>query len=545
MAKRVFYLFIFLFSVIIASAQVLVKDICIGVGSSNPTNFVRLGNQTCFVANDGLHGYELWITDGTEAGTTMVKDIDPGMADGCMYHAQLSLTISTLQVLGNRVYFFANDETHGFELWSSDGTELGTSMVKDIMPGQISSSVNLALTRMGNYLYFAGNDAHHGTELWRTDGTDTGTVLVKDIFTGPQSGNPLYIFADNDVLYFTATDRTNGYGLWKSNGTDTGTVFLKNVAPTISMEDSLPYIKFNGEVYFSGHNLDEGTELWKTNGTTEGTVLVKDINPGKADASPMHFCVYKGHLVFSAVSKEWGTELWQSDGTGAGTTLFKDIRAGKEDSHPSKPVVFKDKLYFIADDSAQRSELWITDLTDTGTQIFLGSLTGTRRFKNLYADTGFIYFATDSADFGLELWRSDGTSAGTIMLTEICPGTCSSEPGNFFKSDTTLFFSACNDTRGNELWAIGTNMPFIQAITTDKLKDVYIDPLRKKLNQLRNTGSDVVYIIIYNLNGDELYTQKVKDPNQVSSESFNPGIYILRAYDKNDEMVSFVRFVKE
>lgn len=543
--KKAFYIFLIVFWIQSTSAQSIVKDICIGMGNSNPVNFVRLGNLTCFIANDEIHGYELWITDGTEAGTNMVKDIDPGVADACLYHGHLYNRTSSLQVLGNKVYFFANDESHGFELWSSDGTESGTNLVKDIMPGPISSSVDLTLTRAGNYLFFAATDGRHGTELWKTDGTDTGTVLVKDILPGTQSGNPLYLFADSGVVYFAANDNVHGYGLWKSDGTEDGTIFLKNVAPTGDLSDSVPYVRFKGEIYFSGYSLDNGSELWKTNGTAAGTVLVKDINPGKADALPLHFCVLKDHIVFSATTKALGKELWQSDGTGPGTSIVKDIRTGKEDSNPGKPVVLHDKIYFIANDSVKRPEIWVSDLSDTGTHIFVSNITGVQQFKNLYADSGFIYFATDSANTGLELWKSDGTPEGTLMLREICQGTCGSEPGTFFKSDTTLFFSAYDEIHGRELWSIGSNVTFIAEIISKEFRDVYIDPLRNKLNQLRQTGSDIIYIKIFDLGGTELYKQYVKDPNQISSDSFKPGIYILRAFDKNDEAVSFVRFVKD
>ena len=544
--KRVLNLISLLFFLQVAFGQVLIKDINIGSESSNPSGFVRLGRQTFFIANDYVHGYERWVTDGSELGTTMVKDIYPGLGDGCFNRAAINRKASSPQVLGKNVYFFATDGVHGFELWRSDGTAFGTTMMKDIMPGLGSSSVDLTLVRAGNYIYFAASDASHGIELWKTDGTDTGTVLLKDLFPGPQSGNPLYLFADSDVVYFAANDKVNGYGLWKSNGTEDGTVFLKNVAPSGDLKDSVPYIKFNGELYFGGVTLDNGTELWKTNGTPEGTILIRDINPGKADAFPLYFNMLNNHIVFSAVTKANGKELWQSDGTEAGTTLVKDINPGKEDGNPGKPVVLNNHIYFVASDSAKRSELWMSDLTDTGTHIFYPAkpIPG-QHFMNLFADNGWIYFTTDSADMGFELWRSDGTTEGTRMLTDICQGPCSSEPAGFYKSDTTLFFSANDGTHGNELWSIGNNINFIQRITSEQTKDLYLDPLKRELNILRKTGSDITYIKIFDLRGSELYTQYIKDPNQISSDMLKPGIYILRSYDQHDDAVSFARFVKE
>jgi len=544
--KRVLLLGLVCVVALFSFGQSLVKDICIGPGNSNPQNFVRVGNRTFFVANDAIHGYELWVTDGTETGTIMVKDINAGAADGCLYHGMRYTKASVLQALGKYVYFFAGDAIHGFELWRSDGTDWGTTMVKDIFQGPVSSSVDLNITRAGNFLFFAANDGKHGTELWKSDGTDTGTIVVKDIYPGPQSGNPLYLFADSDVVYFAANDNIHGYGLWKSNGTEDGTVFLKNVAPTGDAGDSIPFIKFKGELYFNGFSLGTGAELWKTNGTAAGTVMVKDINTGKGDGAPIHFNIVRDHIVFSAVTKNNGNELWQSDGTEAGTLLIKDIRQGTEGSNPGRPVVLGDKIYFVASDSENRTELWVSDLSDTGTQIFYPPVPTTgEHFKNLFADNQVIYFTTDSANTGFELWRTDGTTRGTVMMSELCQGNCSSEPAGFYKSDTTLFFSAYDETHGRELWGIGSNVTFIEEITSEALKDVYIDPLKRKLNQLRQTGSDITYIKIFDLAGSEIYTQWIKDPNQISSESFKPGIYILRAYDEHDDLVSFVRFVKE
>ena len=109
-----------------------------------------------------------------------LKDVDPGIASGV--------------AMGNCYYFAANDATHGTELWKSDGTAAGTVMVKDIYPGLSSSggwsSSPTALTVIGGTLYFAANDGTDGTELWKSDGTAAGTVMVKDIYAGSRRLRP-------------------------------------------------------------------------------------------------------------------------------------------------------------------------------------------------------------------------------------------------------------------------------------------------------------------------------------------------------------------
>jgi ELWxxDGT repeat protein len=66
---------------------------------------------------------------------------------------------------------------HGRELWKSDGTTAGTQLVKDIEPGRYGSDPR-TLTAVGDVLFFS-----RGDELWKSDGSEAGTILVKDIAT--------------------------------------------------------------------------------------------------------------------------------------------------------------------------------------------------------------------------------------------------------------------------------------------------------------------------------------------------------------------------
>src|SRR5262249_28150503 len=123
-----------------------------------------IGSTLLFTASDGVHGQELWKTDGTAAGTVMVKDID-GTQYGS-YPSRLTNVAGTL-------FFFAADDAHGNELWKSDSSAAGTVLVKDIAPGQSSSPYDDSYRRIafGNLFCFEANDGTHGRELWRSDGT--------------------------------------------------------------------------------------------------------------------------------------------------------------------------------------------------------------------------------------------------------------------------------------------------------------------------------------------------------------------------------------
>src|SRR5436190_5927159 len=110
--------------VLLAATPQLLADTNTAPGGSSPAAFVEMGGVLYFVANDGVHGSELWRTDGTPAGTSIVRDVNPGPNTG------VSPSEAPV-VFGGALYFAATDPSHGSELWRSDGTAAGTTMVVD------------------------------------------------------------------------------------------------------------------------------------------------------------------------------------------------------------------------------------------------------------------------------------------------------------------------------------------------------------------------------------------------------------------------------
>lgn len=444
-------------------AQTIVKNINPGSGASYPYPLATLPNgKTILYANDGTNGYEIWATDGTTAGTTMVVDINQTPGTG-------SLVDFGTTVYNGKFYFCANDGTNGYELWYTDGTAAGTGMVKNIGATNTNGFTATQIIIFNNKMYFRANEATTGSELWESDGTDAGTQIVKNINPGNVSSSPgnFYVFAGK--LYFTANDGTNGTELWVSDGTTSGTKMVDDLNPGANSGVSSAFQEYNGWLYFQGvANTNDANELFRTDGTT--IEMVKNINPtASAGSNPADFMVAGGTLYFIANDGVNGQELWKTDGTTAGTVIVKNINSGSTGTSMFLVGESKGKLLFVANDPTNGNELWTSDGTAIGTSLLVDINTGTgagvstisseyypkyyyRYFANNYMRFGTYYFAGNDGTNGTELWKSDGSAAGTVMLNQIAPSTASANVAWIFVDNANVWINATDGSVGQELY---------------------------------------------------------------------------------------------
>jgi ELWxxDGT repeat protein len=429
-----------------------VKDIIPGPGSSNPANLTPYNNKLFFSANNvgaTTNGVELWITDGTPGNTVMVKDINPGPASS---NPQNFVVLSNAFTT-NTLFFTANDGIHGTELWRSDGTDPGTFPVKDIFPGPSSSNPQ-NLVNVGGTLFFSAlGGTNTGIELWKSDGFDVNTVLVKDINPGPTNSSPQNLVNVNGSLFFTATFPGFNSELWKSDGTSNNTVIVKDIFLGSPGFGPTNLVNVNGTLFFSANNSTNGNELWKSDGTDAGTVLVKDIRPGALSSSPQNLANINGTLIFSADDGVLGRELWRSDGTADGTFMIQNIRNSDGDSNPTNLVNLNGTLIFAANDGTNGTELWKSDGTDEGTVLLKDISLGTNNSNplNLVRVQDTVFFSADDLIHGRELWKTDGTTDGTVLVKDI-NAVGSSSPSSLVNFNGMLVFTANDPTNGVELW---------------------------------------------------------------------------------------------
>jgi RNA polymerase sigma factor (sigma-70 family) len=370
-------------------------------GQSTPLHLTNVNGTLFFLSRDGERGWELWKSDGTPAGTVPVMAVNPGGVINPPPQPGGSSLHLGLMAAGKTLFFVADNGEHGYALRKSDGTAAGTVVVKQVNACLAVEKTSLrAWADVNGTLFFAAWDGARGQELWKSDGTAEGTVLVKDIAAGPRNSNPCLLTDVNGTLFFTADDGVHGRELWKSDGTAAGTKMVKDIRPGRAggfPEEWMGNLtNVNGTLFFMADDGVHGLELWKSDGTEEGTVLVKDIHPGPhssvewrrpGDTAPPGLgkvaapgstvtrhglgsetlAVVNGTLFFVADDGKHGYELWRSDGTPGGTFLVKDIAPGDRDAHPRWLTNVNGTLYFHAGDGVHYRKLWKSDGTRAGT----------------------------------------------------------------------------------------------------------------------------------------------------------------------------------
>jgi ELWxxDGT repeat protein len=515
------------FSTICNAQFSLFKDINTVEDGSTPNNFTECNGFTFFSVK-ASNGYNLWKTDGTEAGTvevsnqSIILDSNP-------------IAFPNFQVNGNFLYYtaVAIGSNNFYELWKTDGQTnsfvssqhfgnnyyfLNNSIFAFRYPGltKINENDNTISTvwipptgyyfsseipiKLNGELYFQLNkqSGDYEIQIWKTNGTAEGTVLIKSItdsyyhYFYYSNYNKKFVKVGNEIFFmnfrFESSSGPNKYitDLWKTDGTELGTIFIKNLR-ILNFDnfnnEFMNLVDCNGKLVFN-----DNTDLWISDGTANGTKPLKTFNYLGYTSIDKFYHAYDGKFYFTANMAN-DNELWQSDGTETGTILLKNINLTSS-SNPSFFELVNNKLYF----QANQNELWKTDGSEAGT-VFIRNIANINdgvlsiKYKGIYSPTtkylfsnydpvndyelwkvdepdqtptllknintdnkssvvsstkakvGNEWFFTAANEFGAELWKSDGTASGTMLVKDINPGLKGITINAMAAVDNSLYFT--------------------------------------------------------------------------------------------------------
>lgn len=415
---------------------------------------------------------------------------------------------SHLTANDNNLIFAAKNDSIGNELWKTDGTEQGTKLIKDIekgyMDGIDSYYPSVPFFKSGNKIYFVGQTQNYGAELWETSGDSLSTTIVRDLSPGSSSSQFFFYFprtfhwiADvNNRLYLTGSPASFiiNYNLFTTNGTDE----LKG------LDTSSPYsinnlTPFNNKLFYIKNSPQQ---LWITDSISNDKRQITTARPDNRNS----LFTYKNILYYGSADGY----MWRTDGTENNTKLFKkvrpdpyynfnytdlinDINAGTVDAN----AVLNGILYFAAFDSTHGSELWKTDGTTNGTVLVkdINNGIGDAQLGSFVVISNVLYFFANDGIHGRELWKTDGTTNGTVLVKDITPGSASSEILSVTQVQNKIVFLLYNGTnKSYKLWQSDATKDVTKEVDDISLNDLQIaPPLRVINNQIYFAARSIRY----------------------------------------------------
>jgi ELWxxDGT repeat protein len=441
---------------------------------SSPDEFVDFGGRLAFAADDGIAGRELWISDGTAGGTTLLADINPGAPSSNPNHVFTA---------NGALYFFATDASGSSKFMHLAGAGTSVQILATLSPvptNFASPCVSDGAVVIGTKIYFAANDGQSGLELWISDGTVQGTHRVADIASGAGDAYPCYLTALNGRVYFSAFGPA-GNELWSSDGTSVGTLQVADIAPGIASSNPYDLTVFNGSLYFDADDTLHGSELWKSDGSSAGTALVADIVPGATPSYPHLAGTLNSRLLLqiflgsAAHPGSYVSQLWNSDGSSSGT---KQI--GSPSFTASISLFINGNQAFLVGQDPAGVEPWVSDGTPGGTHL-LKDVNPSGDSNPFWFDdfSGVTLFEVhDPANAkGAQLWRTDGTTAGTTLVSTVPSVTnisFSTSARQRLSVGQHFFFAANDPLLGTELYALTDTAPVAVADSSTSSNDAAV-----------------------------------------------------------------------
>jgi len=487
-----------------------------------------------FPGHTGDWDSELWRSDGTESGTYEVLDLNP---TGRAYP-------HSFVVINDWLYFIADSMNVTEQLFKTDGTEEGTEWIADVDNAGMENAH--MLTASGGLLYYRTYRPTIGVELWVSDGTSEGTGMVKDICENWASF-PHELTDFNGTLIFAAEDCGIPGDLYRTDGTSANTI-------KIGGDGSQGLRAFGDTLYFKSTFEDYGDELARSTGIPGSVEMIQDINPGAGGSDIYHLTQVDTMIFFRAYNADYGAELFAYNQNTGIVDLVKDIWPGSSgSSFPDELISYQGKLIFQGHDGVYGQELWISDGTEEGTRMIKnineepgGPPYGHSYPRRFYEAAGLLFFQANDGENGTELWQTDGTEEGTIMVYNIGHTYNGSDPGGFTEINGYLYFYAYyNDAYRLyklELPETPSSVPPSSVVTPPF--EIYPNPAGEALTVTSQLHQSFNYRIT-DIQGKEILKGFNKGilEFRVNISALKPGIYFFII--ENNQIRKIEKFVKK
>lgn len=402
--------------------------------------FYQLGDLVLFARITPKYGRELWSFRGDPKSMRLVADIQPGSGSGL----RNGVTGWSLTIAGSDAYFIANDGVHGDELWRTDGTAPGTFMVADIAPGSAASMYATStryqsILAVGDRVFFGANDGVHGAEPWTSDGTASGTRMLGDIVRGPLGSEPLDFLAFGKRAYFTLNDGRSSRGreIWWSDGRPLYTKPLADLYPGGESSDPL-FVVFRDTIHGVARIDGAQFALFRSDGTSAGTKVYHRFVPFRGPYIHLDVTsIHRDRLVASrdalclTGSQSGRSGFILSDGSSAGTRFTTTF------SKRLDILVNDAQVWFRAE--ALQSKATRILVAENGVVRTLRSEPHQFAYLGRAIAPGRTLIGLFETATGLEHYESDGTIAGTQLNIDFYTGPPSGWGGHYYDIEGELY----------------------------------------------------------------------------------------------------------